>query len=119
MPRRSFLPRHLPSIKIKSIDAREQRYDTAGDYREIPSGWVFSISKQGNIDEEFLILIHELVEWYLTQKHGIPEPEITRFDIEHGSSRDPGSERDSPYREEHEMARKVERVVGHYLGKKT
>ena len=114
-PRKSLLPRHLPPIKIDIVD--EQRYDTAGDYFETPTGWRFAISRQRSIDDEFLILVHELVEWYLTQKHGIPEPDITSFDITamKRGSRDPGSEPDAPYRDEHSDAIDIEDRVSHQL----
>lgn len=114
---KSLLPRHLPPIKIKVVD--EQRYHTAGDYYAIPGGWQFAISRQKSIDDEFSILIHEMVEWYLTQRNGTREEDITAFDVAHESSPDPGSEPDAPYRNEHRAAMEVEKVLSrYYAGKK-
>ncbi len=70
----------------------KQRYNTAGDYYATSSGWQFAVSKQKSVDDEFLILIHELVEWYLTQRNGIREEDITAFHVANPSSRDPGSD---------------------------
>ena len=114
--RRSLLPRHLPPITINVVD--KQRYNTAGDYYATPSGWQFAVSRQKSVDDEFLILIHELVEWYLTQRNGIREEDITAFDVAHPSSKDPGSEPDAPYRNEHRAALEVEKLITDYVSKK-
>lgn len=96
----------------------KQRYNTAGDYYATPSGWQFAVSKQRSVDDEFLILIHELVEWYLTQRNGIREEDITAFDVANPSSSDPGSEPDAPYRNEHLAAMEVERLITDHVNKK-
>ncbi len=114
--RRSLLPRHLPPIVIKVVD--KQRYNTAGDYYATPSGWQFAVSRQKSVDDEFLVLIHELVEWYLTQRSGIREEVITAFDVANPSSKDPGSEPDSPYRNEHLAAMEVEELITEHFNKK-
>ncbi len=112
---RSLLPRHLPPIMINVVD--KQRYNTAGDYYATTSGWQFAVSKQKSVDDEFLILIHELVEWYLTQRNGIREEDITAFDVANPSSRDPGSEPNAPYRNEHRAAMEVEQLIIDHLNK--
>ncbi len=76
------------------------------------------MSKQKSVDDEFLILIHELVEWYLTQRNGIREEDITAFDVAHTSSEDPGSEPDAPYRNEHLAAMEVEKLITDHVNRR-
>ena len=114
---------HLPIIKIESIDHGDQRYDTVGDYyKEKSLGfWRFYLSRT-NSDFEFLVLIHELIEWYLTQKRGITEARITKFDKafekkrKPGNFSEPGFAKDCPYKKEHAFATRIEKLVGKELG---
>lgn len=75
-----------------------------------------------NPDYEFLIAIHELLEWYLTQKKGIRIEEIDRFDIlfERGREKDntdePGDDINAPYYDEHQFASRIERIAAEELG---
>ena len=103
----------MKPIIVKTIPHKSQRYNTTGDYFEKNGDWLFFVSKS-NKDEEFLTLIHELTEWYLTQKRGISEKSITKFDIESGLE-DPGASKKAPYHKEHLIANKVEKLVSKYL----
>lgn len=108
--------KHLPRIVIDTIPHKRQRYDTAGDYYEsLKDNWLFRISEM-DADAEFLVLVHELIEWHLTQRAGIAEEEITRFDIESGHD-DPGSLPEAPYRAQHMEAERIEKIVAGMLGK--
>jgi len=111
--------KHLPKIVIYPIKHSQQRYDTAGDYFKDFGGknlWWFHISKMENPDYEFLVLIHELIEWYLTQKRGIKEKDITLFDLKNVDSEDPGSLKDAPYHREHMFSMKIEKLLAKELG---
>lgn len=105
--------KHLPEIYITPIKHKNQRYDTAGDYFEIVGGWEFRISRM-NADYEFLVTMHELTEWYLTQKSGIKEKDITKFDIESGLD-DPGASKKAPYHKQHMFAEKIEKLIAKEL----
>jgi hypothetical protein len=112
---RDRMVKHLPLIVAQAIDHKDQRYNTVGDYMECGRDyWSFTISKM-NRDSEFAVLIHELIEMYLTQRRGLPEPEITKFDIESGLD-DPGASRDAPYHNEHMFAEKIERLILKQIG---
>lgn len=103
---------HLPDINIWAIPHNEQRYPTVGDYykNEIDI-WEILVSRT-NADQEFMIAVHELIEWYLTQKRGISEESITEFDTNAGKdSDDPGSMRSAPYHKEHMFATKIEKML--------
>jgi len=120
--------KHLPSIFCNSITHKNQRYETCGDYlyENLPGygkAQKFFISRTIR-DYEFLIFIHELVEWYLTLKRGIKEKDITNFDLTFEKERidgkwtyeEPGNDKRAPYRKEHIFATKIEKIVARELG---
>lgn len=115
--------RHLPEIRIQIIPHKSQRYDTCGDYYKNGSEWQFDISRM-NTDYEFLVLIHEMIEWFLTQKRGIKEKDITKFDkmfeeerrLGKWTTEEPGHDPRAPYKKEHEIAEKIEKLLAIELG---
>lgn len=114
------------SIEFKTIPHKDQRYDTVGDYFcDGINKWQFRVSEMGNHDFEFLVFIHELVEFYLTQKRGIREEDITEFDKKFEELRsqfpntigdqEPGHMESAPYHKEHVFAEKIERLMAEEL----
>lgn len=116
---------HLPKIICRAIPHKEQAYDTIGDYHEDKDGsWIFSVSRM-NVDYEFMVIIHEMIEWYLTQKKGLNEEKIAAFDKkfkeeqargEHPNIDEPGNAPDCPYRQEHSFATNIEKMLADELG---
>lgn len=105
-------------IVIETVDHKDQRYNTIGDYW-IDEGGVLQIrvSNLGNTLYEKMIAIHELTEQALTEFKGIPEKEITEFDLmfekerEQGLHKDndePGFDLRSPYHDQHALATSFE-----------
>lgn len=111
--------KHLPEIKYKSIPHKSQRYDTAGDYWIDKKGnWEIRVSEMKS-DYEFMVLVHELIEFYLTQKRGIKEEDITEFDtklVEEKYEDDPGLSPKAPYHKEHMFSTKIEKMLCKELG---
>ena len=117
--------KHLPLIFSAVIKHRDHRYETCGDYWKNENGWIeFRVSKM-KADYEFLILIHELIEWYLISKSGIRISDIDRFDMRfereranglHSQEAEPGDDKRSPYREQHRYATKIEKLLAKKLG---
>ena len=115
--------KHFPHIFMDVIDHQNQRYETLGDYYKYGNGWAVVASKS-NADMEFLILVHELIELYLTQKKGIPEPKILKFDKKFEKERlekkwddeEPGDDPRAPYFFEHQFATQIEKEVAEELG---
>ena len=112
---------HLPHINIYIIPHKSQSYETLGNYTEVDEDcWDFEISKT-NADYEFLVTVHELVEWYLTQKHGINEKSISAFDKsferkrKQGNTDEPGHDPKAPYHKEHVFAEKIEKLIAKEL----
>ncbi len=93
------------------------RYVTAGDYFLLKDDvWHFRIAKMSDPRYEFLCLIHEEVEWFLTQQAGITEPMIAKFDMDHPKLDDPGTDKRAPYHKQHMMAMQVEKLLARLMG---
>ena len=110
---------------IETKDKWDMRYPTAGDYYFVNNNMKIEICKQINNDYEFLIMMHELTEEYLTRVRGIQEQAITDFDLLfetereaglHGEDDEPGYDIRSPYRKEHIFAELIERLIAFELG---
>lgn len=92
------------------------RYFTWDDYYYRHDGTlVFEIVASGNRLYDRLILIHAMVEQLITETESVTEPEITKFDLEHPDSEEPGDELDAPYRNAHCVAEGIERILCGYL----
>lgn len=107
------------NISIKTIPHSKQRYNTVGDYWENGDTWQFRISKMKD-DYEFLVVIHELIEAYLTKKRDIKWKDIDKFDKEWLKMKDigdiePGNNNKAPYYKEHRFAENIERLIAHEL----
>ena len=107
-------------INIKFIDSKDQRYPTCGDYWETDTSYEFRITKQVRDERNILILLHEIVEYYLCTRRGISEQEITEFDLkwEQGPKveEEPGNCKEldtltNPYYWEHRFSENIERMV--------
>jgi hypothetical protein len=113
-------------IHIKTIPHREHRYPTLGDYwRDADGKQQVRISEMGNDDYAFLIIIHELIEWYITEKRGIKEEDIKAFDEKfeqermaglHGEKEEAGFDPRAPYVKEHTFATNIEKQIAQELG---
>jgi hypothetical protein len=116
--------KHIPLITIESIPHKAHRYETVGDYFKTNKAWNFRVSKMSNQDYEFLVIMHEMIEWYLTQKRGITEKSILKFDIQyekereqglHSQDDEPGFDKKAPYRKEHAFATEIEKLLAKEL----
>ena len=97
------------------------RYKTVGDYNDptVLNGRLLldiDVAETGNVDMDFLIGFHELIESWLCYKRGIKDKEISGFDIAHEESNDPGRLKDAPYRKEHMFAERLEKMMARQLG---
>jgi hypothetical protein len=110
------------NFEIKSIPHDHQRYETVGDYQLIDGKWVITVSDMGDDDYNFLVALHELYELYATQKRGITEESISKYDMEYEKNRtaesldECGDNRDAPYYREHQEATALERLACTFLG---
>jgi len=108
----------MKDINIKVIP--KMRYPTCGDYWETDDSLEIRVLKQDCDDYEILVAIHELIEFYLTRKRGIPESTIMDYDLAWENRDDkvdePGNQDDCPYKKEHRFSENVERLLAEELG---
>ena len=115
----------MKEIRISSIPQEKQRYITAGDYFEVEGVEEIRVTEMHDDRMEFLIGLHEMVEWYLTEQRGIKESDISKFDIQfeedrakglHTEEEEPGDDKTAPYYREHQFASCIERLMCAELG---
>jgi hypothetical protein len=93
-----------------------QDYNTVGNYFTTSNGThVIFVSDTGNIDFNYLIFLHEMVEQYLCFRKGIKEKTIDKYDMEHIHCDDPGSHDEAPYHEQHQVANDIEAIISTQL----
>ena len=109
-------------INIEVIDHQEQNYETAGDYQTDEDGTLHIRVSDTSPHTNFLVILHELIEFYLIRAKGIKEEDITNFDLRFEKMRkeypeiigldEPGNSEKSPYNVEHLISSKIERWLG-------
>jgi hypothetical protein len=118
--------------QVEVVPNDQMRYDTAGDYFMRDGVCVVQVAEdlpaamgEGTYpNEHFLIALHEMVEWYLMQKRGITEEEVSAFDVAYEAEAiltghrpgEPGDQPDAPYRREHREASLIEFQVALMAG---
>ena len=113
------------NLVIRTLCAKDMRYDTAGDWRE---HHIF-IRDEGNAKYEHLVAIHEYVEKIYCDYHDIKEVDVTAFDIAYEETRslgvapcgcvhedEPGDDKHAPYYKGHQLATVVEKLVALEIG---
>ena len=111
------------NIFAKTIEHRQHRYQTCGDYwhgyREHERSMEIRVSAMNPVSE-LAIIVHELVEFFLCQRAGIKEADITAFDIQWEAVKangrnekydEPGADPRAPYYHQHAIATKIERII--------
>lgn len=120
----------FPRVKILTVDHKDQRYDTVGDWyyeHTIQDGecLIIKVSKMSDWRYEFLVAAHELVEVVLCRHAGISQKVVDNFDMRFEDKRaesktdnfdEPGDEPNAPYRFQHCIATGVERLLAGILG---
>lgn len=95
------------------------RYESLGDYWYSSNELRFRIVETGNHSYNRLILIHEMIEEFLTEIRGIKEQDILKFDLQFekdGKIGEPGNDENAPYRSEHRFAEMIEKMLCHEVG---
>lgn len=106
-------------VTFRVSKPEEMRYKTVGD-------WYTELDKETNTEKtiiecvdlgetamNFLILIHEFVEYTLCNAEGITQEEVDEYDFEHQDEQDEeelGENEDAPYHEQHMIADGLERI---------
>lgn len=105
---------------IESIPIKRQRFKTLGDYFFKKGVRYFRITKTKNNLFDDVIFIHEFVEEVITRNKGIKEKIIMKHDLwfegevakgNFSDDAEPGEHENSPYKREHLLAEKIERMI--------
>lgn len=101
-------------------DIREHRYSSIDEWQEpsiydTHSKFNFQTADTGNMDYNFLILLHALIEQYLCFKHKITDEQVCEWDMKHTHCNDPGNHKEAPYFREHKAAEELEAMMSTYL----
>ena len=112
-------------INIETQDPKTMRYPTVGDYWEDPDGTLqIRVADMKNFNYNFLVALHELIEFVLCRDRGIKEEDINAFDIQyekereegkHAIDEEPGFDSKAPYRKEHTLANGIEMIMASEL----
>lgn len=114
-------------IIIETIDHKDQRYSTVGDWvfeSQTPGNQVLRIkvSKMSDWRHEACVIVHELAEVIMCMQAGITQEMVDKFDKDFEAHRhpdnvdEPGDSADAPYRRQHGIASGIERILGAELG---
>ena len=103
-------------ISLQVLKPEVMRYETVGDWYEHKlAGPIITVADLGNDDQNFLILVHELIEWYLCGKVGVTEKDVDVYDKAHLEDDDPGLNQDAPYHKQHMTAFGIEVLLAGLL----
>ena len=111
--------KHIPLLVARAIKHNKQQYDTCGNYGENKFYTWFQISRLRNWKYEVLILVHEIIEYFLCKARGIKVTDIDNFDLMFEAERragkwineEPGFDKRAPYLKEHTFATKIEKML--------
>lgn len=108
-------------ILLKTDDIKDHRYRSIDDWQDPKKEGPFlefntQVADTGNMDYNFLVLMHALVEQYLCHKHRITDAQVTKFDMDHPQLDDPGNAIEAPYHNEHMVANDIESMLSVALG---
>ncbi len=102
---------------ISTVNAKDQRYPTVGDWQFSPNLLKINVSDLGDWRYEFLIGLHEFVEAMLCKRWRVRQQDVDDFDMKHPDiSGEPGDDPRAPYYKQHQIATAVERLVAAELG---
>ncbi len=120
----------MSEINIKIIPAEETRFPSMyqGDYyyEKGSKGQkvIITATESGNILDDRLVALHELIEFILTDHEGILEEDILAFDQMfekecdeglHPKDAEPGDDPRAPYLMAHQFSTLVTRLMLNYL----
>lgn len=103
-------------ISIEFLPASVLRYATSGDWFERDGVLHFQIAKTENSDYDYLVLLHEMTEWFICHRAGVTEQQVDEWDMAHLDSRDPGDEPGAPYGAAHGYSMGLERMLAAFTG---
>lgn len=114
------------NINVEIKPKAQMRYNTVGDYFFQEDGSLkFEIADTGSPICNWMILIHEMIEYALLENRDVPIQTVDAFDFMYEKERDeafhdlddePGFDKRSPYIREHTLATAVEMLMCAHAG---
>ena len=107
----SFIERSVHIDRIRNEDIGDWKY------YESSNNVHFNIytGEMKNIDYNFLVLLHEMIEAYLCYRRGITDEQVCEYDA-NCKDEFPGDNGDAPYHKEHATATAIEAIIAAELG---
>jgi hypothetical protein len=105
-------------IQATTVRHAVQPYNTIGYWFLVSAGDEIhvNVSRLDSRNEEFLVMIHELIEAYLCLNSQISDDEVTKWDKNHPDPLiEPGELEGCPYRDAHLFATKIEKLLADKL----
>ncbi len=114
-------------LYVHVVPYAQMRYPSAGDWLTDETGIRIIVADTGSWRCNFLVALHEIVEAWLCRRHGITQEEVDQWDMvtwpkymktsqtRQIDSDEPGDHPNCPYRREHRIASRVERVASWLL----
>lgn len=112
--------------KLQAVSAKLIRNKQCGDWHFGKRDSILAFSaKMDDPRSEVAVGIHEFIEAWLCRDAGITDEQVTQFDLTfelerseglHSEDEENGDDPRAPYREQHQAATKVEKVVCEVLG---
>ena len=104
------------SIILNTSDIKDHRYESIDDWFDPEQYEDFLqfhtyVADMGNMDYNFLVLMHALTEQYLCYRHKIKDEDVTEFDMAHTHCENPGEHEEAPYHLEHQVGNDVEALL--------
>lgn len=101
------------NIHAYSDNIKYHRYASIDDWwnpTEQKDKLLFKVvtADMGNMDYNFLVLLHAMIEQYLCYKHWVKDEVVMKWDKEHLDAEEPGALPGCPYHKEHEFATNLE-----------
>lgn len=117
-------------IIIETVDHKDQRYDTVGDWQVDPmlpvtdrvdtpaTDLLIRVSRMADWRSEALVAVHELVEALLCKQSGVTQEMVDAWDMnwnpalpEPARDGEPGDDLRAPYHRQHQIAEVIERAL--------
>ena len=98
-------------ILIEFVPKELIRNNDVGDYFKQNNTLVIRALKMNNLDYSYMIGLHELLEAWRSERRGISELAIDKFDSEHSELESPGDHPEAPYKEDHRFSENIERLI--------
>jgi ribosomal protein S18 acetylase RimI-like enzyme len=115
---KKYIYNHVPDISLKIIPQNKMRYPDLGDWFDSKNVWEIRVPELWDIDIEFSLLVHEIIERYLIMKQGYSVSYIDNWIKENlkDDYKQGAMTKGAPQKKAHIFATKIEKMICAHLG---